>query len=521
MAKVRRQPKPGATMDERRDGVRRELKRRATQPVRGMEDVTARMEDEFDPPANAGSNSGHAAYPEGTQFEWNEGLFFDPQTGSYYDRGKEEARDYGEMLRVYHKARALEQVLTGPLRGAGWKLVPGKGDTGEAEQMEEQLRRPPGAGGMSTPFQFVLGQMTNAFAMRRSFHAKGFKLDPRRNDGTLMYSQLAIRPASTCNLLRDPKSGAYAGFEQEMSWYAPLDQRGPDARKGLRIPFKPSQALVYVHGAHRDPVGGISDMEIVYWCWQTQKKLLFLWLNYLSGVALPRTIVKHKGDDAKAKAAAQEIAKLKSSGVAWIDMLAMELDTLDLSGKGPAGFADAIRYLDTSASGSVMATFTDLGAAAAGDASGGARGSFALSKDQTDFFLQGREMVAREMEVTIDWQVLSPIVKWNHGRHGVCPSFKFDPLAGIDEQPILHLLEAVATAPATALPAEFVNEIIVEASRILGLDVEKVTAAVHDAAEVARRAALAAGASAIGQKVAGVKGAVDKVTQIAKQATGK
>lgn len=501
--------KGARTQAQAKAAAGRRIKQRAANPERGFRDVTAQATANGEFFDESAPNVGGQV--EGSIFEWDAGLFFDPLTGAYYDRGQYEARDYAEMLRVYHKGRALEAVLTLPLRSAGWKLTPAKGDTGEAEQTEEQLRRPPDAGGMTTPISQVLGQMTSAMSFRRSFHAKGFKLDPRAGDGTVMYSQLAYRPASTCRMLLDPASGAFRGFEQDLTWYA--DSMMFKKHGGLPVQFKPAKSLVYVHGAHRDPVGGVSDLEIVYWCWKTQQKLLRLWFSYLEGVALPRTIVKHKGDEGKARQAANQIAKMRSSGVAWIDMSQMDLDTLDLSGKGPMGFVDAIRYLDTAASGSILASFTDLGAAAAGG-HGPSRGSFALSKDQTDFYLQGREAVAGEWAGCLTSDLVAPLIRYNYGPDGKCPTWTFDPLAGIDEQPIMTLLQALATAAQTSLPPEFVGQIIVEAARFLSLDVDKVRSAVETSQKLAEKAAKQAGASPLGQQVAGVAGAVTKVAEI-------
>lgn len=501
------------TTAQRRQAELQRQRRRSRLPERAPRDITDQetAAGEFWTPDSPNLNG----VVEGSTFEWNAGLFFDPTTGAYYDRGQYEARDLAEMLRVNGTSRKLEAVLTLPLRQAGWKLTPGKGDTGEAQQTEEQLRRAQHMGGMTTPIADVLGQMTSACLYRRSFHAKGFMPDPTRDDDTVMYSQLAYRPASTCRLVLGP-NGAYAGFEQDLAIYATTRQIR--RANGKPVPFKPSQAVVYIHGAHRDPIGGVSDLEVAYWCWKTQQKILRLWLDYLAGQALPRTIVKHNGDEPKAKAAARQIARLRSSGVGYIDMQTLELDVMDVSGKGSVPFMEALHYLESTASGSILAGFMDLTGAAAG-VHGQARGSNALSKNQSDFFLQSREAVSSEMAAALTTQVVAPLVRLNYGRRGVCPTWTFDPLSGVDEGPIMTLLGQLAASPTAPIPSEFIAEIVIEAARILSLDVDKVTNAVRKAQADAEQAARAAGATQTGQQVAGVAGATNKLTKIARKAT--
>src|SRR4051812_4970538 len=138
---------------------------------------------------------------EGTQFDWESNLYVDPETRALWDGGDLEAREIREALAADWKMRQLALLLTSPLKGATWKLVPGEGTGVEgqtaAKAIEEQLRRPANAGGMTVPMQRVIAQAASARVYRRAYFAKGFKLDPKTRDGSVMYSQLAMRPAST------------------------------------------------------------------------------------------------------------------------------------------------------------------------------------------------------------------------------------------------------------------------------------------------------------------------------------
>lgn len=436
----------------------------------------------------------------GTLFDWQSNLYLDSDAESLWDGGDRFARDMREALRSDWKLRQLAEILTAGVKGATWSLKPGKGDTGEAEDTEEKLRRPHESGGMRTPIFTVIGQASSAVIYQRAYFAKGFMLDPVKADGSILYSDLAMRPASTCRLRRDPESGHLDGFEQDVVYYSQAAGKGWD---GKPVRFKNDRALVFINGVDRDPVSGVSDLEVAIWCWRTKQKLLLLWWTFLEAQALPRTLVKHTGDADRAKAAATMIASLKSSGVGYFDGAAMQVDTLDTSGKGGGPFYEAIKYMDSCASGSVLAGFTDLtGAAASG------RGSFALSSDARDGFGETREHAMREMEGTLTGHAVAPLVRINFGAQGKVPSFAFDPLAGVDEQPLFALLQALATAQTTTLPAEFVSQLALEAARLLHLDVEKVEKAIASHAHDAEQAAQAAGANAVGQQAAALSGAV-------------
>lgn len=449
----------------------------------------------------------------GTLFDWRETLYIDSETHAVYDGGDQRVRDYAEMFRSYHKARMLQIVLSGPIKGAGWKLKPRKGDTGEAEETEERLRRPSNSGGMSTPIQTVIGQMTTAFWNTKAYFVKELKLDRQSNDGAVMFAQLAMRPASTCRVRRE-FNGDFLGFEQDVALYGP---RMSSKWSGKPVGFEARRAMVYIHGVDQEPISGVSDLEIAYWCWRTQQKLIFLWYNFLEAQALPRTLVKHQGDELAAKAAAQAIARTKSTGVTYFDGNNIEVDTLDTSGKGPQSFVEAVRYLDTCASGSALAGFTDLTTMASGNGH-----SLALSSDQSDFFLQTRIHAANEVAACLENYAVADLVRLNRGRDAVIPEWVFDPLAGVDDKPVLELLQAVAAAAQTGLPAEFVRELAIESARILHLDVDKIEAALEKAAADAQKQAAQMGAPpGPGQDAAAMNGAMNKAVGIAKQVAGQ
>lgn len=490
----------------------------ATQRARMVKRLESRqaqraLESDQDDDLEPGSVKGSV---DGTLFDWQSSLFLDPETHAVYDGGDQEARDIREALAADWKMRQLSEVLTSSIKGATWKLVGGKGDTGEAEDCEEKLRRKANSGGMKTPIDLVIAQASSSIIYKRAYFGKGWKLDPVKADGSVMYSQLAMRPAMTCRLVRHPINGSFQGFEQDIVW---AGKKAPEHWNGLPVPFKAKQSLVFINGLDKDPISGVSDLEVAMWCWRTKRKVMLLWLTFLSAYALPRTMVwSTGGDEVKAKKAAQMIAGLAGGGVGWADGTNMRADVLAESrgsAQGTQQFMEMVKYLDSCESGSVLAGFTDLTSSAASG-----HGSYALSHDATDMFSQTRVHASRDLESIFTNHGLAPMVRYNYGPDGVVPDFKFDALAGVDEAPLMQLLQALATAPQSALPQEFINELAVHAARLLDLDVDKIKKALESKAAEAKQAAEQAGAGQAGQDAASVNAAVQHVRRIAASVAG-
>jgi hypothetical protein len=406
----------------------------------------------------------------------------DPITGAWYDLTAEmAARDIDDFLRRDGRGRSVEQVLTLPLRAAPLTIKPGHGDTGEYELASESLDR------MRTPLPLIVGHGAESLVYRATFLETVFTVDR----GLVEYDSLAWRPPDACTLLRDPKTGRILGFRQNV----------PGETLPVKIPV--NKAVIFLHGAHRDPVRGVSEMQVPYRCFLDKQKVRALWFIFLEGAALPRTIAHtNSGDEEKVVAS---LVKLKNSGVAAVPN-GTTVDTLDISGKGADQFKAAIAFLDSEMAQSILAGFLDLTSAAASGT-----GSYALSKDSRDLFTQAQDANAREIAGTIRSQVVGPLVRLNRGPDAVVPDVQLGPISGPTVEQMLTTLEALAS-PDTAPPAEFVDELTIRVAGMFDLNVDKVTAAIRARSE----AAAAAGPGAAGS--APISGAADVALQVATDA---
>lgn len=424
---------------------------------------------------------------DGTAFDSESVLFTAFDNGSVFAYDPGTINDRRKMLDVDGKAMTLQKVLSLPIQSASHSIQRGQAKQSVADAVEEMLFQPANNGGMTTSMRGVVAQMCMAIVDTKSYHEKVFT----ERDGRIVYDKLAWRPPATCTVQRDPQTAAFRGFRQ-----MPIRLEATD-----EVVIPSHRAFVYIHGTDRDPLNGKSDLEITHWCYQTKQKLRFLWYQFLEGQSLPKTIVRARSQ-AVATAAAKKLVGLRQGGLVGITD-DISTDVLESSGKGADQFKAAMQWLDAEASGSVLAGFTDLGAAAAAGI-----GSFALSKDQTDFFLMSEQAKSREMEDHINQFLIPDLVQYNFGPKEKVPEFKFGPISQDDAASAISLLQAVAVTESPVLPREFYAELIEKVASYLELDTKTVADGVKRHQDAAVKAAAATGNPAA-ERVAPVVGAIN------------
>lgn len=440
----------------------------------------------------------------GTVLAYTDSLFLDyldPTTGS---TSVWEARDMAQMLRTESQARKVEALLTLPILSAPHKIEPAKGDKGEAEAITEWLTAPDSNGGMSTPLKLVVAQATTAITYRVASFEQVWQTSARfktpKGSPAHVFDKIAFRPATNTRVRRDRKNGAYRGLEQD----APYGGLNP-----TRI--KPEKAWTYVHGQHRSPVLGTSDMEIPLVCWRAKQKLRFLWFLYLELHAQPRTAFsdtrEQGGDHGNTKAAAKMWSKLRGGGAIALPP-GVQGNVLETAGQAAEQFQQAMKYLDSEMTGQVLAQFADLASAAADG-----KGSLALSRDQSDLFMQTRRWSADELADSFTHYNLGPLVRHNFGPDAAVPRLTIGPLVTPD---LAQMLGALKDFGAQSMPAEFVAFLVEQTAAALGMKPDraaqlvKATTAAHEkAARTAQqqRVAQVTGPLAAAQQI------VDKAAQ--------
>lgn len=429
---------------------------------------------------------------EGSAFDSDDLLFTAFDNGAVFDYDATSVNKMKDMLDVDGKAQTLQKVLALPIRQASQNIKRGRAREEVAAFIESALFDPANNGGMSTPMNTVVAQMCNAIVYKKAFFEKVFT----RREDRIIYDKLAWRPPATCTIQRDPKNAAFRGFRQ-------MPLRLEDTEE---VVIPAHRAFVYIHGTDVNPLDGKSDFDVTYWCYETKQKIRFLWYSFLEGQSLPKTIVKNRSES-EAQRLAKKVVGLRNGGVVGVGD-DTTIDAFESSGKGADQFKAAMQWLDAEASGSVLAGFTDLGAAATSGI-----GSFALSKDQTDFFLMNEQAKSREMEDAINQFVIPDLVKYNFGPNEVSPTFEFGPIAQDDAAPAISLLQAIGVTESPVIPKEFYAELIELVAAHLDLNVQTVREGIERHQEAAVKAAETS-SNPTAQRVAPVVGAVEGASKM-------
>lgn len=378
--------------------------------------------------------------------------FDDGRTVSTEDRPS--SRDLELMIVRDAQAQQLARALKLPIRAADYDIVGTKGDKGERDFVEYVLNAPRLQGGMTTPFRTVLGQMANAVVTRQAFFEKVWKLqDTGEYKGKYTLHKLGFRPPATCEMRTD-KNGSFNGFFHE-AW------KGQNFRE---VTFTPKKAYVYVHNSDEHPIIGGTPFDTVYRVYQNKLKISFFYYAFLENIAFPKTLVRAAGDDPEALQ--YLIDKAKKFGTMGIMGLYDEENIEPYEARrNTRDYQNALEYLDWQMAKACMAQFLDLGTS-------GERGSYALSKDKSAFFLNSLEATLNEIAMHVNNYLIADLVRYNFGADAAYPTIRFRPLADESAEAVMELYRHITMAQAPNVTAPFMLKLMQRVSEIVGLDLD-------------------------------------------------
>ena len=377
------------------------------------------------------------------------------------------------MLSRNGMAAAIEQVLTLPIRGAPRTIEPAGGDKGEAAFVQSVMMTPDESGGMATPISELIGQITTGLVFRRSFFEKVW--GQRESDGKIIYRKVAYRPPATCQARYNDRTGEQNGFRQQVWLFGGNLMLNNKQKVPGYVDIPKVRSYIYTHGKHREPLTGISEMEVSRQCYETMAKLQFLWFSFLEGMAMQRLVV-YGNDQPEATARADDIAQLRGSGIVGL-VHPVEgqktFEALPSAADAGAQFAACMTFLENWMASSVLAGFLQLsGAAAKGTRAGGgaSAGSYGMSEDQSSYYLASREAVATEIADSISHDLIRPLVMLNFGADAAFPTWKFGPLQEAMTAVLFSMFGTMAAAPALNVPLAFIDALTERMAVILDLD---------------------------------------------------
>ena len=471
----------------------------------------------------------------GTAFDMYTRLFAAFSGGDVFEIGEWRVRDLDAMLARDGTAKALEQVLTLPIRSAAFTFQASPGDSGELDLILEHFASPSEAvasgnlgettgpmGSCSPGLRTIVGQMAMASIYRKAFFEKRYTMD---NDGVIRLADLAWRPPATCEVRRNEHTAKLDGFRQRAWWFFTdpsqakktyAKEWGKDFTGYLDIPKQ--RSYVYIHGQHRAPLTGVSDMDVAYWAYKQKVKLMFLWWQFLENQSLPK-IAAYGSDQDAADDNADAIASMRSSAVGGFirPPSGQKLfDVIEASGQGAAQFRDALNFLDNLQTLSVLAGFLNLPAAATLG-----RGSYALSESQTDFFNKSRQGVIYEMQESFTRDVIAPIIILNRGPGAAIPRLTSSSINAVDTAQILSVFNMLASAPALRIPDQFADMMAEKVAAIFDLPLDRVAKIINDGAKIRAMNPITdspIGATEAGQQAAQLAATIDATFTVLSQA---
>lgn len=410
--------------------------------------------------------------------------------------------DVQTMLERSGKAASVLLALSLPIRQANLTIEKPDRDRGQTDFVREELYSAGSPSGMRPDLTGVVSQMVEAIAVKRTYHEIVWR---RRDDGRFGYRKIAWRPPSTCELIRDRATGDLRGFRQFIDHATAEEmQRRRDPRDVVTMPKDPisglgyvtipaARAAIHIHGQHRDPVNGVSDLSVTHWAYTMQQKILLMWSLFLDGQAQPKVFAygdsKHEADSN-----ARAIASLRGSGVLGMkrpdDETKKVFEVLDTSGKGAEQFAEMVRWLDQEMTRSVLAGFLDLTSAATGGV-----GSYALSQDQSGLFLTSRQAAARELSQTVTDQIIAPLVRVNFGADAAVPRLRFEKMEREGTEKAMQMLQQLGSSQAMNVPSGFLDLLVERVAQHLDLPDDKVEKMLEEHSKRRREQAEAAGRS--------------------------
>lgn len=367
----------------------------------------------------------------------------------FIDTSKVKVDDYKLMLDSDGTVQALYNTIVMPLLGSNWTIEADEDTPRAVEQsawVEESLRKPPHKGGMSTPFDLVLAQALRAVVEGFAGFEKVYELV----DGKIVYKKIAWRDPTTITMRTDERGG-----------FNGLQQRAFIGNSYVDVTIPLDRCFLYTYGKEFHNLKGRSAFTAAYAAYDKKRRLLYLAEQQAQSDALKLKIVKgaERGgqDELDATTAAVDEVGFKATvGLPY----GYDVDTLNNTQS--MDLLPLIEFQNAEMARSVLAMFILLG-------TGSKTGSYSLSQDQSDFFVQALMSIRKSLENHISSYLIPDLYTYNFEtpEYG---TFKFEDITDstIDllKQTFIKLTEK------DRLPASVVEGVVQKMADKLEIDVD-------------------------------------------------
>jgi hypothetical protein len=310
--------------------------------------------------------------------------------------------DYRKMLDNDGTVEAIYNMLTWPIKAAGYHFDVEDGGDAELKLVEDNFTLPPHKGGMSLPFDLFIADQVRAIAEGFRLYEKVWTLQ----DGHFVYKKLAPRDSTTVTLLRDA-NGGFAGAKQKTwSGLTYVD---------VTIPIE--RCYLFTYAKERSFLYGRSAFKSAHYHYDRKHKLYYLQqLGAETGAVPPRKL----GVPASVANNPSKLAEAEAAADAFGAMQRITLPegyTLEEYKTNPQKLTDDINHHDALIARSVLAQFVINGSQGTG--------SYAMDESQHGNFIQALEGTMKQIEHHINAYLIPDLIIFNFGS-GRYPEFHFE-----------------------------------------------------------------------------------------------
>lgn len=373
-----------------------------------------------------------------------------------YSAGEPSVHQLIRMRSGDPQVRALSTAYCLPLASDDGRIEAHERDSGEKEFCEAVLLASSMEGGMTTPMGDVISQMTSAVDLGYAPFEKVWDARPvGGGPSRFVYHKVAYRPAQTVTIVPD-KNGSFDGFKQK-------GYRADGT--ALNVRFDPLYSFVYFRGSSRRPLRGESAFSTAYRAHVDKIQTLKLWREALQQFGLGVFVGKHpkNADPAQRRGFFNKIKKIRGAA----RVLLHPEETLEIlqSNGATDQFKEMVRYLDQQMAISVLNQWLMLGTESN-------TGSWSLSKDHSDFFIQALEADRRDMAQSLTLHLIAPLIRANFGPQAAYPRWVFPPLSETDKTRAFEAWTSLVTAASPHVDGPTFDAIEEKALAAIGIDVK-------------------------------------------------
>jgi SPP1 gp7 family putative phage head morphogenesis protein len=367
----------------------------------------------------------------------------------FIDTSKVKSEDYKKMLDSDGTIQALYNTIVMPILGSNWTIEPDEDDPKAIEQsawVEDALRTPPHKGGMSTPFDLVLAQALRAVVEGYAGFEKVYAI----SDGKIVFRKIAWRDPNTITMRTDDRGG-----------FNGLRQRAFIGSDYVDVKIPVDRCWLYTYGKEFHNLKGRSAFTAAYVAYDKKRRLLYLAEQQAQSDALKLKVVKGKegGGQDELDATTEAVDEVGFKATVG---LPYGYDVSTLNDQKGMDLLPLIEFQNAEMARSVLAMFILLG-------TGSKTGSYSLSQDQSDFFIQALMSIRKSLEQHITSYLIPDLYKFNfdNPQYG---TFKFEDIT--DSTIDLLKTTFVKLTEKDRLPDSVVEGIVQKMADKLDIDVD-------------------------------------------------